>query len=143
MYAHRRVFPQFTKGNNIFDLLFASQPGKRNNSKKNLLLKEQKRSVDLLGLMPQRRDSELTMAELCPFGRLNTTETMVCLNRIRALDNKEYLMIVFLFLIETICCDPSSEPSRRDGSDEGSQHMFSSKINKKYILNCHQILPLT
>ena len=24
-----------------------------------------------------------------------------------------------LFLIETICCDPSSEPSRRDGSDEG------------------------
>ena len=29
----------------------------------------------------------------------------------------------FLFLIETICCDPSSEPSRQDGSDEGSQHM--------------------
>ena len=30
----------------------------------------------------------------------------------------------FLFLTETICCDPSSELSRRDGSDEGSQHMF-------------------
>ena len=30
----------------------------------------------------------------------------------------------FLFLIETICYDPSSEPSRRDGSDEGSQRMF-------------------
>ena len=38
----------------------------------------------------------------------------------------------FLFLIETlcymsdpICCEPSSELSRRDGSDEGSQHMVS------------------
>ena len=30
----------------------------------------------------------------------------------------------FLFLIETICCDPSSEPSLRDGSDEGSQRMY-------------------
>ena len=30
----------------------------------------------------------------------------------------------FLFLIKTICCCPSSEPSRQDGSDEGSQHMF-------------------
>ena len=30
----------------------------------------------------------------------------------RALDKRKYLMIIFLFLIETICCDPSSEPSR-------------------------------
>ena len=29
----------------------------------------------------------------------------------------------FLFLIETINCDPSSEPYRRDGLDEGSQHI--------------------
>ena len=29
---------------------------------------------------------------------------------------------VFLFLFETIYFDPSSEPSRQDGSDEGSQH---------------------
>ena len=43
---------------------------------------------------------------------------------IRALDKREYLMILFLFLIETIGCDPSSEPSHQDGSDEGSQHMF-------------------
>ena len=43
----------------------------------------------------------------------------------------EYLMIFFLFLMETICCDPSSEPSRRDGSDEGLQHMFSCRINNK------------
>ena len=33
-------------------------------------------------------------------------------------------MIFFLFLIETICCVPSSEPSCQDGSDEVSQHMF-------------------
>ena len=45
-------------------------------------------------------------------------------------------MIFFLFLMETICCDPSSEPSRRDGSDEGLQHMFSCRINnkKKHLL---------
>ena len=42
---------------------------------------------------------------------------------IRALDKRGYLKIIkgkfFFFLIETICCDPSSEPSRPDGSDEG------------------------
>ena len=40
--------------------------------------------------------------------------------------------LFFLFLTETICCDPSSEPSHRDGSDEGSQPMFSCRINKNY-----------
>ena len=39
-------------------------------------------------------------------------------------------MIIFLFLIETISCDPSSEPSNQDGSDEGSQYMFLCRINK-------------
>ena len=29
-----------------------------------------------------------------------------------------------LFLIKTVCCDPSSETSRRDVSDEASQHSF-------------------
>ena len=43
-----------------------------------------------------------------------------------------------LILYRNICCDPSSEPSRRDGSDEGSQHMVLMKNKKKY----HQILPL-
>ena len=46
----------------------------------------------------------------------------------RALDTREYFMKIeewfFLFLTQTICCDPSSEPSRRDGSDEGSHHML-------------------
>ena len=32
----------------------------------------------------------------------------------------------FLFLIETICCDP-----HLTGSDEGSQRMFLCRINKK------------
>ena len=51
--------------------------------------------------------------------------TVSYLKLTRALDKREYLMIIFfLFLIETIYCDPSSEPSGRDGSDEGSQHMF-------------------
>ena len=44
------------------------------------------------------------------------------------------------------CCDPSSEPSlsssepsQRDGSDEGSQHTVSMRIKKKLSLTYHQI----
>ena len=37
-----------------------------------------------------------------------------------------------LFLAETTCCDPSSEPSHRDGSGNGSQCMFLCRINKHY-----------
>ena len=58
----------------------------------------------------------------------------------RALDKREYLVIIreifLLTLHKTICCDPSSEPSHRDGSDEGSQHMVSMRNKKNY----HQIL---
>ena len=32
--------------------------------------------------------------------------------------------INFLFFNENICCDPSLEPSRRDGSNDGSQNML-------------------
>ena len=60
----------------------------------------------------------------------------------RALD-KEYLMITegssFLFLIETICFDPLSESSRRDGSDEGSQHRYFAELTKS-TPNYHKIL---
>ena len=37
----------------------------------------------------------------------------------------------FLFLIETICCDLSSELSCPDDPDKDSQHMFLCRINKK------------
>ena len=37
------------------------------------------------------------------------------------------------------CCDHSSEPSRRDGSDEGLQHIFYVEITKKKIHNYNQI----
>ena len=33
------------------------------------------------------------------------------------------------------CCDPSLEPSPRDGSNDGSQHMFYLRNNKKLSLN--------
>ena len=33
-------------------------------------------------------------------------------------------------LLETIFCDPSSELSHRDSSDEGSQHMVSMRSKK-------------
>ena len=51
-------------------------------------------------------------------------------------------MIIFLFLIKTVCCDPSSELSRRDGSDEGHKICFKAEITK-IIPNYHQILLLT
>ena len=41
-----------------------------------------------------------------------------------------------LILDKNICCDPSSETSPQDSSDEGSQHMVSMRKKK----NCHQIL---
>ena len=37
-----------------------------------------------------------------------------------------------VFLIKTVCCDPSPELSRQDDSDEGSQHMVLCRINKNY-----------
>ena len=41
-----------------------------------------------------------------------------------------------LFLNENISCDPSLEPSRRDGSNDGSQNMFLGR-NGKLSLNYH------
>ena len=54
-------------------------------------------------------------------------------------------MKIFLFLIKTICCEPSSEPFRRDGSDERSQHMVHAELTKlllfitKYFLLCRTL----
>ena len=43
-------------------------------------------------------------------------------------DKKGVLRIIqdnfFLFFNENICCDPSLEPSRRDGSNDGSRNIF-------------------
>ena len=54
----------------------------------------------------------------------------------RTADKREYLVIIegqfFFFLIETICCDLSSEPSQQDSSDEDSQHMFLCRNDKDY-----------
>ena len=36
------------------------------------------------------------------------------------------------FWLKTLCCYPSSEPSRQDGSDEGSQHTVSFRNKKNY-----------
>ena len=51
----------------------------------------------------------------------------------KVLDKRGYLMIIeddfSHFSLKPLCCDPSSEPSR-DGSDEGSQHMFLCRINR-------------
>ena len=62
---------------------------------------------------------------------------------------KLLLELLFLFLIETIfcdpqlncLCDPSSEPSQQDASDEGPQHVFYAELTK-IIPNYHQILLL-
>ena len=38
------------------------------------------------------------------------------------------------FLRKNICCDPILELFYRDSSDEGPQHMFLSRNEKKYLL---------
>ena len=55
---------------------------------------------------------------------------------------KEGLGIILSVLHINIYCDPSSELSQPDGSDEGSQHMVSVR-NEKNILNYHKILLLS
>ena len=40
--------------------------------------------------------------------------------------------IIFLFINENICCDPSLEPSQRDGSNDVSQHMFKRRNMENY-----------
>ena len=40
--------------------------------------------------------------------------------------------IIFLFLNENICCDPSLEPSQQDGSNDGLQNMFCGKNLDNY-----------
>ena len=41
-------------------------------------------------------------------------------------------ILFFLFHIENICCDHSLEPSRRDGSNDGSQNMFLWRNMENY-----------
>ena len=45
---------------------------------------------------------------------------------------EDNLKIIFLFLNENICCDPSLEPSRRDGSNDESQNMFLQRNIANY-----------
>ena len=42
----------------------------------------------------------------------------------KAPDKRGVKKLFFLFPSKNICCDPSLEPSRRDGSNDGSQNMF-------------------
>ena len=53
--------------------------------------------------------------------------------KFRALDQREYLVIIRDNLYKNICCEPSSEPPQRDGSYEWSQHMILIR-NKKIII---------
>ena len=46
-----------------------------------------------------------------------------------------------LILPKIIYCESSSEPSRRVGSDERSQHMVSMRNKKNYPQNKYQIPP--
>ena len=45
----------------------------------------------------------------------------------------------FLLLNKNICCDPSLEPARRDGSNDGLQNMFLWR----HMANYPQINPVT
>ena len=53
--------------------------------------------------------------------------------------NRYNLEIIFHISPKNIFWDPSLEPSHRDGSNEGSQHMFSLKNKKNYLW----IIPVT
>ena len=48
-------------------------------------------------------------------------------------DKRDNLGMIFHIAFLNICGDPSLEPSRRDGCNEGSQHMFSLGNKKNYF----------
>ena len=56
--------------------------------------------------------------------------------------NRDNLGIFLLFFYVNISCGPSLEPSRQDGFNEGSRHMFSFTNEKKNSLNypCYPLL---
>ena len=70
------------------------------------------------------------------FQEVFTSVHDACLHICRALDKKEYFVIIrdnfCQFCTKNLCCDPSSDPSRQDSSDEGSQHMVSIRNKKNY-----------
>ena len=41
----------------------------------------------------------------------------------------------FLFLNENVCCDPSLEPCRQDGSNDGSQNVFLLELSCRHGSN--------
>ena len=47
--------------------------------------------------------------------------------------NRDNLGIIHIFLHKSKFCDPSVEPSHQDGSNEGSQHMFSLRNKRNYL----------
>ena len=53
-------------------------------------------------------------------------------------DDRDNLETMTIFFHKNIFCDPSLESSRRDGSNEGSQHMFLLK-KKKIIFQLSSI----
>ena len=61
---------------------------------------------------------------------VNKYTMILCrINKKYPLFNKGYFLLI---LHKIMCCDPSSEPSRPDGSNEGSQHMISMRNTKNY-----------
>ena len=47
-------------------------------------------------------------------------------------NKRDNLRIMFHYSFKA-CCDPSLEPSRRDGSNEGSLHMLPLRNKKNYL----------
>ena len=59
------------------------------------------------------------------------------------MDNRDNFGIFIHIIRKKHICDPSLEPSHRDGSNEGPQHMFSFRNKKKSSLNYSQYLLLS
>ena len=50
--------------------------------------------------------------------------------------------IIFNFLNEDICCDPSLEPPQRDGSNDGSQNIYVFTVKIQIIIPKLSLLSL-
>ena len=80
----------------------------------------------------KKKKCEQKLTEVTPYPSCKNAEFQVGRRK------RDYFGIIFQITDKNICCDPSLEPSRRDGSTMGSQNMFSLRK----IISILFLLPL-
>ena len=79
--------------------------------------------------MPKEVDSKIYICKILLEESFKLYHTVFHIRR----GNRDNLGIISHISHKSIVCDPSLELSYRDGSNEGSQHMFSLQNKENYL----------